>query len=130
MDYLEDLYKSEGWNDKSPKELIGLVSKDGKPYSVPVNIHRGNVLWYNKKVMDSNGLAAPKTFDEFFAVADKLKAKGITQAIHRLISSNEKIYRIGEEISYPNPRYFSEWFFKQTGMTPSEYRNLHTGQSG
>ncbi|ASS87167.1 ABC transporter substrate-binding protein [Geobacillus lituanicus] len=78
MEPLNDLYEKEGWMDKFPKALIDMVSKDGNIYSVPVNIHRGNVLWYNKKVFADNGLQPPKTFDEFFQVADKLKAKGIT----------------------------------------------------
>lgn len=78
MEPLNDLYEEEGWMDKFPQELIDLVSKDGKIYSVPVNIHRGNVLWYNKKIFEENGLEPPKTFDEFFQVADALKAKGIT----------------------------------------------------
>ncbi|WHY74727.1 ABC transporter substrate-binding protein [Fictibacillus enclensis] len=78
MEPLDDLYDKEGWKDKFPKQLIDMVSKDGKIYSVPVDIHRGNVLWYNKKVFADNNLQAPKTFDEFFKVADKLKAKGIT----------------------------------------------------
>lgn len=74
---LNDLYASEGWMDKFPKDLIDLVSQDGNIYSVPVNIHRGNVVFYNKKIFDDNNLKAPTTFDEFFAVADALKAKGI-----------------------------------------------------
>ncbi|WP_066310818.1 ABC transporter substrate-binding protein [Bacillus sp. FJAT-29814] len=78
METLDDLYEKEGWKDKFPKDLIDLVSKDGHIYSVPVNIHRGNVLWYNKKIFTENNLEAPKTFDEFFKVADALKAKGIT----------------------------------------------------
>ncbi|MFP3841235.1 ABC transporter substrate-binding protein [Bacillus safensis] len=78
MEPLDDLYEKEGWKDKFPKSLIDLVSKDGKIYSVPVNIHRGNVLWYNKKVFDDAGLEPPATFDEFFKTADALKKKGIT----------------------------------------------------
>lgn len=78
MEPINDLYDEQGWGDKFPKDLIDLVSKDGKIYSVPVNIHRGNVLWYNKHIFDDNGLKAPTTFDEFFEVADVLKAKGIT----------------------------------------------------
>lgn len=75
---LNDLYEAEGWNNKFPKELIELVSQDGKAYSVPVNIHRGNVFFFNKQIFDDNALKAPTTFDEFFAVADALKGKGIT----------------------------------------------------
>jgi glucose/mannose transport system substrate-binding protein len=78
MEPLNDLYEQEGWMDKFPQSLIEMVSKDGKIYSVPVNIHRGNVLWYNKKIFADNGLEPPKTFEEFFQVADQLKAKGIT----------------------------------------------------
>jgi glucose/mannose transport system substrate-binding protein len=78
MEPLNDLYKEQGWEDKFPKALIDLVSKDGNIYSVPVNIHRGNVLWYNKKIFDQYGLKPPTTFAEFFQVADTLKAKGVT----------------------------------------------------
>lgn len=78
MEPLNDLFESEGWMDKFPDSLIDLVSNDGNIYSVPVNIHRGNVLWYNKKILDENSLEAPTTFEEFFNVAEALKAKGIT----------------------------------------------------
>ncbi len=78
MEPLNELYESEGWMDKFPKSLIDLVSKDGNIYSVPVNVHRGNVLWYNKKLLDDNGLKAPESFDDFFKAAEALKAKGIT----------------------------------------------------
>lgn len=36
-----------------------------------------------------------------------------------------KVYEVGLAVGYPNPRYFSEWFQKNTGMSPGEYRNLH-----
>ncbi len=78
MEPLNDFYAEQGWKDKFPKALIDLVSKDGKIYSVPVDIHRGNVLWYNKKIFDQYGLKPPATFDEFFKVADTLKSKGVT----------------------------------------------------
>jgi len=38
------------------------------------------VLWYNKTVFTANNLTAPTTWDQFFTVADALKAKGITPA--------------------------------------------------
>ena len=78
MEPLNDLYEEQGWMDQFPEDLIELVSKDGKIYSVPVNIHRGNVLWYNKKIFEEHGLEPPKNFDEFFKMAEKLKAKGVT----------------------------------------------------
>jgi glucose/mannose transport system substrate-binding protein len=77
MEPLDDLYASEGWNKVFPKGLIEIASYDGHPWSVPVNIHRANVLWYNKKMFADVGVTdAPKTWDEYLAIGDKLKAKG------------------------------------------------------
>ncbi|MCS6849451.1 MAG: ABC transporter substrate-binding protein [Anaerolineae bacterium] len=78
MEDLSELYASEGWNDVFPKGLIELASYEGKPYSVPVNIHRSNVMWYNVKHLADAGMEKPPaTWDEWFAYAEKLKAKGI-----------------------------------------------------
>ena len=77
MEDLSALFTQNGLDKAFPKGVLDIVSYQGKPYSVPVNIHRANVLWYNKKVFAANNLTAPKTFDDFFKVADALKAKGI-----------------------------------------------------
>ncbi len=60
-----------------PKTLIPLISQDGKIYSVPVNIHRANVLWYNPKVLAEKNVQVPTTFDEWIAAMDALKAAGM-----------------------------------------------------
>jgi glucose/mannose transport system substrate-binding protein len=78
MQPLDALFQQQGWNSMFPQGVLDIISYQGKPYSVPVNIHRANVLWYNKKVFAANNLQPPTTFDDFFAVADALKAKGIT----------------------------------------------------
>jgi glucose/mannose transport system substrate-binding protein len=80
---LDDLFASTGLKAVLPATLIPLISKDGHPYSVPVNIHRSNVLWYNPKVLAAAGVTAnPKTdfdtLDKFFAVCDQVKAAGKT----------------------------------------------------
>jgi glucose/mannose transport system substrate-binding protein len=78
MEDLSFLYEEEGLNDVFPKDLIDIASYDGKPYSVPVNIHRSNVLWYRPSKLEAAGIAeAPKTWDEFFVAAEALKAAGI-----------------------------------------------------
>jgi glucose/mannose transport system substrate-binding protein len=80
---LDDLFNETGLSKVLPPTLIPLISKDGHPYSVPVNIHRSNVLWYNPKVLADAGVTAnPKTdfdtLDKFFAVCDQIKAAGKT----------------------------------------------------
>jgi glucose/mannose transport system substrate-binding protein len=80
MEPLDDVYKQYGFNDVFAPGVLAIVSDQGHPYSVPVNIHRANVLWYNKDVFDKNGIKAEDlaTFEGFKAVAEKLKAAGIT----------------------------------------------------
>jgi glucose/mannose transport system substrate-binding protein len=75
-----DVYRSEGWNRVIPKALVDMVTKDGNTYAVLTGVHHGNVLWYNKKLLDQNGITVgdKMTFDEFFAACDKLKAAGIS----------------------------------------------------
>jgi len=78
MEPLDDLFKSEGWDQKFPQGLINLLSYEGHIWSVPVNIHRSNVMWFIPDNLKKWGVEAPKTWDEFFATADKLKAAGVT----------------------------------------------------
>ncbi|MGH2361703.1 MAG: ABC transporter substrate-binding protein [bacterium] len=77
LESIDSLYRSEGWERALPKGVLTLLQFKGHYYSVPVNIHRANVLWYSKKVFADNNLQPPKTFAEFFQVAETLKAKGI-----------------------------------------------------
>ena len=78
---LDDLFASTDFGKVLPATLLPLISQDGHPYSVPVNIHRSNVLWYNPKVLAAAGVTAnPKTdfttLNAFFAVCDQIKAAG------------------------------------------------------
>ncbi len=78
MEPLDDLYQSEGWEQVFPQGVLDIISFDGHYWSVPANIHRANVMWYNKQIFADNNLQPPTTFDEFFAAADTLKGKGVT----------------------------------------------------
>ena len=79
LEPLDDLYASEGLEQAFPADLLALLKSYGGHYwGVPVNIHRSNVMWYNKAIFEQNNLTPPTTWDEFFAVCDALKAKGIT----------------------------------------------------
>ncbi|HTD47616.1 MAG TPA: ABC transporter substrate-binding protein, partial [bacterium] len=50
MEPLTGLFKAEGWTTAMPRGLLDILSYKGDIWSVPVNIHRANVLWYNKKI--------------------------------------------------------------------------------
>jgi len=74
---LTSLYESQKWKDVFPQGLIDKLTIDGKIYAVPVNIHRSNLLYINPKVIADAGITSmPKTWPEFLAAAEVLKAKG------------------------------------------------------
>jgi len=78
MEPVTSIFEDNGWLDKYPQGVIDVLSYNGEIWSVPVNIHRANVLWYNKQLFADNDLQPPTTFDEFFQVADALQAAGVT----------------------------------------------------
>jgi len=79
---LDDFFASTGFGDALPASLLPLISQDGHPYSVPVNIHRSNVMWYNPSVLQEAGVTVPDggfaNYDDFFAACDKVVAAGKT----------------------------------------------------
>lgn len=77
LEPLNALYDELKLKDAFPPQLVEQISYQGQIYSVPVNIHRSNVLWFNPAVLKEAGVAgAPKTIDEFVAALEKVKAKG------------------------------------------------------
>lgn len=63
--------------DKFPADVIDIISYEGEVYSIPVNIHRSNVMWYSPKLFAQFNLQPPKTMADFFRVAEVFKANGI-----------------------------------------------------
>jgi glucose/mannose transport system substrate-binding protein len=77
---LNDLYEANGWMDQFPEGLLKLISdSEGNIYSVPVNIHRSNVMWYVPSKLEEWGVTVPKDWDEFLTTTcPALQAKGVT----------------------------------------------------
>ena len=77
MEDLTPLFKEQGWMDVFPEGLVKLIGTQDGIWSVPVNVHRSNVLWYVPANLKKWGVEVPKTWDDFFAIAPKLKAQGV-----------------------------------------------------
>jgi len=77
LEPLDDIYASEGLEEAFPADLLTLLEYKDHYWGVPVNIHRSNVLWYDKSIFADAGLNPPITWDEFWTVADALKAQGV-----------------------------------------------------
>ena len=53
-----------------------VVSAEGKIYGVPINTAMGGGILYNRKIYQELGLSVPKTWAEFMANNEKIKAAG------------------------------------------------------
>jgi len=73
---LSPLYASNGWSEELAPAVLDALTIDGKYYAVPVDVGGRNWMYANSAVFETVGVKMPATWDEFFAVADKIKAAG------------------------------------------------------
>ena len=74
METITSVWNSQGWDSVIPKGLKDIVSSNGEIWSVPVNIHRGNAIWWTTKSYSGTG---PTGWNEFFTAMDQAKASGV-----------------------------------------------------
>jgi glucose/mannose transport system substrate-binding protein len=77
LEPIDFLYRQAGFGKFFPKSLVSQIRYRGKLYSVPVNIHRANVLWFNPKVLREAGVTGRiSTWAQFIAALEKVQAAG------------------------------------------------------
>jgi glucose/mannose transport system substrate-binding protein len=81
MQDLTDLFNEEGWLEAFPPAVIEQISYEGGIYSVPVNIHRSNVMWYVPAKLEEFGVTVPSTLNDFFAACETLQSQGVTPLV-------------------------------------------------
>ena len=80
---LDATAKAEKWDSLLPKVVADVMKYKGNYVAAPVNVHRVNWMWANSAVLKKAGVTAtPKTWDEFFAAAEKVKAAGLIPVAH------------------------------------------------
>lgn len=81
---LDDYSKLYGWSKEIPETILrqeqfssdGSQMGTGSLFATPAARSSLIGIYYNKKILDSLGIAVPKTLDEFEAAAAKVKAAG------------------------------------------------------
>jgi glucose/mannose transport system substrate-binding protein len=76
---LDAIWKAEGLEKVIPPMIQKMSKVDGHYYVLPIDVHRNNLIWYNKRLLDKNGIdpSSLTTWDRFFAAAERLKAGGV-----------------------------------------------------
>jgi glucose/mannose transport system substrate-binding protein len=115
MQPVTDLYTKMNIQSAFPKQLLDMISKDGQIYGVPADIHRGNVLFYNKKIFTDNNLQPPTTWDEFYSVCQTLAGKNIP------------CVAIGGKDTWSVTMLFEDIMLANAG--PDKYMSLYSGKT-
>jgi glucose/mannose transport system substrate-binding protein len=74
LEPLDDFYAANDYASKIPAPLLKAVSIDGHPYSVPLNMHLENILYYNLKLFEELGLSAPAGYDDLVTACQAIEA--------------------------------------------------------
>ena len=122
MESISSIWKSQGWDDVMPKGLKDIVSANGEIWSVPVNVHRGNAIWWTTKGYNSQ--TAPGTFDELFSAMDKAKAGGIQAPLALGSKGNWQIAMLFENgvLAIGGPDYYKQLFAGKGSFTDSKVK--------
>ncbi|MFY9420568.1 MAG: extracellular solute-binding protein [Limnochordia bacterium] len=118
MEDLTWLFQEEGWFEVFPEDLLALISTDEGIWSVPVNIHRSNVMYYIPENLKKWGVEPPKTWDEFLAIAPSLQEQGV---IPLSLGENWTAIHLWESValSYLGPdKYDDLWEGKLSWTSP------------
>jgi glucose/mannose transport system substrate-binding protein len=75
---LDELFDRDGLRGAIFPELLRDVSAGGHIWAMPVNVHRENTLFYNRKIFAAHHLKPPATLADFLATCRTLKAAGVT----------------------------------------------------
>ncbi|WP_042170578.1 extracellular solute-binding protein [Paenibacillus gorillae] len=66
------------WKEGFMPNSFDAFTVDGNIYSAPMGLSPTSILYYNKSILEQNGLTVPKTWDELLNAISVLKGKGIT----------------------------------------------------
>ncbi|HEX2281455.1 MAG TPA: ABC transporter substrate-binding protein, partial [Thermomicrobiales bacterium] len=109
------LWEENGWNDVYPQGIIDQLERDGEKWLVPVGVHRGNVVFYNKQVVADAGveITDEMTVDQFFEIAEALSGSDVTAL------------GLANQDQFPAPQLLENILLAQLG--PEGYSGLWDG---
>ncbi|MEZ3159194.1 ABC transporter substrate-binding protein [Microbacterium sp. BWT-B31] len=77
---LSMLWEDNGWEADVPEGVAAAQQVDGKYYTVPIGVHRGNVLWTNPSVLEAAGVSIDPggSLDDLLDSLQKVADSGTT----------------------------------------------------
>jgi raffinose/stachyose/melibiose transport system substrate-binding protein len=93
-------------------QFFPAVTQNGKVYGAPQGTTNGGGIIYNKKVYAQLGLSVPKTWADFLANCDKIKAAGITPVIESFKDTwTSQLFVLGDyhNVAVANPTFAADY---------------------
>lgn len=109
----DDIASTGAWQKVMPPLIWDKLVVNGHLVGLPVGIHASNWVWYSKSAFDKLKIEEPKTLDEMFAAADKLKAAGYTAFAVGGESWQEMSVFTNMVIALGGPDYWNQLFVKR-----------------
>ncbi|HSC81884.1 MAG TPA: extracellular solute-binding protein [Chitinolyticbacter sp.] len=79
---LSEIAREQGWSRVLPAVFDQMIQHNGQYVAVPLGTARTNMLWVNAQIVNRLNIRPPQTWDDFFAMAAKLKQAGIPTLAH------------------------------------------------
>lgn len=113
---ISDLWEENGWADIVPEDVAEVQQVDGAYYTVPVGVHRGNVLWTNPSVLEDAGVSidAEDSLEDLVDALDEVDASGTTA----ICLGDKDIFAAGQLLES----------VIISGIGPDSWRGLFTGE--
>jgi glucose/mannose transport system substrate-binding protein len=85
---VDDIWSGDKLEPVIPGVIRDLSRFDGHYFAIPINVHRTNVLWYNKALLDRHKInpATLTDWPAFFSAAEKLRAAGIKSPVQMSVT--------------------------------------------
>ncbi|TDX51526.1 ABC transporter substrate-binding protein [Orenia marismortui] len=115
MEPITNLINELGIKDKFKQEILEMCSYQGEVYAIPLAVHRGNILWYNKSLLKKYNLKPPTNFSSFLSSLEELSKQGITPL------------SLGDKDRWPATHIFESLLLSTLG--PKAYNGLWNGNT-
>lgn len=112
---LTEFWEEHGWADIVPEDVDAVQQIDGVYYTVPIGVHRGNVLWTNPEVLESAGVTLDESTD----------LDGLLEAMRAVDESGTTAVCLGDKDIFAASQVLESVIISHIG--PDGWRDLFTG---
>jgi glucose/mannose transport system substrate-binding protein len=121
MEPITSIWNSQHLDAAIPKDLKDIVTSGGDVWSVPVNVHRGNSIFWTAKGYTGS---APATYDDLFTAMDKAKSAGVAAPLALGSKGNWQIAMLFENgvLAEGGSDYYKQLFLGKGSFTDSKVK--------